>query len=72
MLPPIYAARLTALAFGMGGEGEGGAELCVRPAAACVRAERMRNIAEFIGVVEEVEGTITVMDYMQFLEVPSE
>jgi hypothetical protein len=36
------------------------------------RAERMRNIAEFIGVVEEAERTITVMDYTQFLEVPSE
>jgi hypothetical protein len=32
----------------------------------------MRNIAEFTGVVQEAEGTITVMDYMQLLEVPSE
>ena len=32
----------------------------------------MRNIAGFIGAVEEAERTITVMDYTQFLEVPSE
>jgi hypothetical protein len=32
----------------------------------------MRNIAEFIGVVQEAEGTITVMDCTQFLEVPPE
>jgi hypothetical protein len=38
----------------------------------CERAERMRNIAEFMGIVEEAERTITVMDYTQFLEVPSE
>jgi len=32
----------------------------------------MRNIAEFIGVAERAERTIIVMDYMQFLEIPSE
>jgi len=32
----------------------------------------MRNIAELIGVAEEAERTITVMDCMQFLEIPSE
>lgn len=38
----------------------------------CERAERMRNIAELIRVPEEAERTITVMDCIQFLEVPSE
>jgi hypothetical protein len=32
----------------------------------------MRSTAEFINAVQEAEGTISVMDYMQLLEVPSE